>query len=157
MIQMNDMMKIEDILLTNIEGAQQRGTFQQWPKQSTCGLNCRSYSLRYAAENQLELNNFLLKIYVLPSRPGEGDLYERKQPRKDPWMDPHLGLKKELVFMPIIDDDDSLHYAFNHWSPSNSWTIAASWRTPRLWWWRRSQRQPALSAVGGSSPADYFD
>ena len=48
---------------------------------------------------------FFAKIYVLPSRPGEGDLYERKQPRKDPWMDPDLGLKKELVFMTITNDD----------------------------------------------------
>ena len=70
------------------------------------------------------MNNFLLKIYVLPSRPGEGDLYERKQPRKDPWMDPDLGLKKELVFMPINNDDDSLHYVLN-WPPSNRWTIVA--------------------------------
>ena len=68
---------------------------------------------------------FFAKIYVLPSRPGEGDLYERKQPRKDPWMDPDLGLKKELVFMPITNDD-SPHYVFNHWPPSNRWTIAAS-------------------------------
>ena len=99
---------------------------------------------------------FWLEIYVLPSRPGEGDLHERKQPRKNPWMDPDLGLKKELVFMPITSDDDSLHYVLN-WPPSNRWTIAASWRRPTLWWWRRSQRRPALSAVGESSPADYFD
>ena len=33
--------------------------------------------------------------------------------------------KKELVFKPITNDDDSLHYVLN-WPPSNSWTIAAS-------------------------------
>ena len=47
----------------------------------------------------------IAKVDVLPSRSGEGDLYERKQPRKGPWMDPDLGLKKELVFMPITNDD----------------------------------------------------
>ena len=47
----------------------------------------------------------IAKVDVLPSRSGEGDLYERKQPRKDPWMDPDLGLKKELVFMTITNDD----------------------------------------------------
>ena len=63
MIQMNDKMKIEDMLLTNIEGAQQRGTSQQWPKQSTYGLKlsviffkvCTAY---YAAENQLKFDIF---------------------------------------------------------------------------------------------------
>lgn len=96
----------------------------------------------------------IAKVDVLPSRSSEGDLYERKQPRKDPWMDPDLVLKKELVFMPITNDD-RLHYVLNL-PPSNRWTIVASWRRRTLWWWRRSQRQPALSAVGGSSPADYF-
>ena len=47
----------------------------------------------------------IAKVDVLPSRSGEGDLYERKQPRKGPWMDPDLGLKKELVFMTITNDD----------------------------------------------------
>ena len=47
----------------------------------------------------------IAKVDVLPSRSSEGDLYERKQPRKDPWMDPDLGLKKELVFMTITNDD----------------------------------------------------
>ena len=68
---------------------------------------------------------YFAKFYVLPSRPGEGDLYERKQPRKDPWMDPDLVLKKKLVFMPINNDEDSHHYVLN-WSPSNRWTIVAS-------------------------------
>ena len=67
----------------------------------------------------------IAKVDVLPSRSSEGDLYERKQPRKDPWMDPDLGLKKELVFMPINNDEDSHHYVLN-WPPSNRWTIVAS-------------------------------
>ena len=47
----------------------------------------------------------IAKVDVLPSRSGEGDLYERKQPRKGPWMNPDLGLKNELIFMLNTNDD----------------------------------------------------